>query len=114
MDGRGQWNERRPGKQAPPAYTRRFCRFSKSSKPGRLKTCLLYTSVVEAIDAEPGDTLLDVGFLDNGLYTAGNFQPITRYFCRLNVSIPEMKEEWRRVIRNGEADFVYTGERRCV
>ena len=67
--------------------------------------------VVEAIDAEPGDTLLDVGFLDNGLYTAGNFQPITRYFCRLNVSIPEMKEEWRRVIRNGEADFVYTGER---
>ena len=66
---------------------------------------------MEAIDAEPGDTLLDVGFLDNGLYTAGNFQPITRYFCRLNVSIPEMKEEWRRVIRNGEADFVYTGER---
>ena len=62
------------------------------------------------MDPVPDATLLDLGTLDSGLYTAGDFDPITPYFCRLNLVTPEMVEEWRRIIRNGEADYIYTGD----
>ena len=66
--------------------------------------------LVEIMDPVPDATLLDLGTLDSGLYTAGDFDPITPYFCRLNLVTPEMVEEWRRIIRNGEADYIYTGD----
>ena len=66
--------------------------------------------LVEIMDPVPDATLLDLGTLDSGLYTAGDFDPITPYFCRLNLVTPEMREEWRRIIRNGEADYIYTGD----
>ena len=66
--------------------------------------------IVAAMEREPDTTLLDLGFLDNGLYTAGDFDPITPYFCRLNLVTPEMVEEWRRIVREGAVDYIYTGD----
>ena len=65
--------------------------------------------IVSAMERDDDTTLLDVGFLDNGFYTAGDFLPQTRYFCRLNLATPEMVEEWRRIVREGEVDYIYTG-----
>ena len=38
------------------------------------------------------------------------FRPDHAVFLRLNLVTPEMREEWRRIIRNGEADYIYTGD----
>ena len=67
--------------------------------------------IVSAMERDDDTTLLDVGFLDNGFYTAGDFLPQTRYFCRLNLVTPEMVEEWRRIVREGAVDYIYTGDR---
>ena len=66
--------------------------------------------IVSAMERDDDTTLLDVGFLDNGFYTAGDFLPQTRYFCRLNLATPEMVEEWRRIVREGAVDYIYTGD----
>ena len=66
--------------------------------------------IVSAMERDDDTTLLDVGFLDNGFYTAGDFMPQTRYFCRLNLVTPEMVEEWRRIVREGAVDYIYTGD----
>ena len=66
--------------------------------------------IVSAMERDDDTTLLDVGFLDNGFYTAGDFLPQTRYFCRLNLVTPEMVEEWRRIVREGAVDYIYTGD----
>ena len=65
--------------------------------------------VVASMERTPETTLLDLSFLDSGIYTAGDFVPTTRFFCRLNLVLPEMVEEWERIIRNGEVDYIYTG-----
>lgn len=66
--------------------------------------------IVSAMERDDDTTLLDVGFLDNGFYTAGDFMPQTRYFCRLNLVTPEMGQEWRRIVREGAVDYIYTGD----
>ena len=78
-------------------------------RPGQKREDVLAYRIVAAIEREPDTTLLDLGFLDNGLYTAGEFLPPSRYFCRLNLVTPEMGQEWRRIVREGEVDYIYTG-----
>lgn len=41
---------------------------------------------------EEDPTLLNYGFMDGGFYTASGITPEFRYFCRLNIELPEMLE----------------------
>lgn len=56
-------------------------------------------------------TLLNYGFLDGGFYTVADIVPQCRYFCYLNVGLPEIMEEQDRYIAEGRADFVITRNR---
>ena len=62
----------------------------------------------ETISQVEDATLLNYGFLDGGFYYAADVLPSTRFFCTLNISLDEMWQEHRQVIRNGEVDFVVT------
>ncbi len=53
-------------------------------------------------------TLLNYGFLDGGFYTAASITPSTRFFCQLNISLPEMRSEMKRYISEGATDYVVT------
>ncbi|MBQ3850405.1 MAG: hypothetical protein II747_08145 [Clostridia bacterium] len=56
----------------------------------------------------PDATLLNYGFLDGGFYFASDIIPSCKYFCRLNIDLPEMFEEQRSCIEQGMTDFVVT------
>ncbi len=53
-------------------------------------------------------TLLNYGFLDGGFYFASGATPACRYFCTFNINPPEMWEEHKACIQNGDADFIVT------
>lgn len=53
-------------------------------------------------------TLLNYGFLDGGFYTAANILPTTKYFCRLNLDLAEMKAEQERYLRDAVTQYVVT------
>ena len=56
-------------------------------------------------------SLLNYRFLDGGFYTASGIVPEEKYFCLLNLSLPEMKEEQDRCVREGKTDFIVTMDR---
>ncbi len=60
----------------------------------------------DIMNEEESPTLLNYGFLDGGFYTAADILPTVKYFCKLNLSLPEMTEEQQQVIRNKGVDFV--------
>ena len=62
----------------------------------------------ETIRQAEDQTLLNYGFLDGGYYLAADSQPVTRFFCTLNNDLPEMKEEHRTAISEGQTAFVVT------
>ena len=41
-------------------------------------------------------------------FLAADSQPVTRFFCTLNNDLPEMKEEHRTAISEGQTAFVVT------
>jgi len=51
-------------------------------------------------------SLLNYGFLDGGFYLASGVEPETRFFCTLNISLPEQEASLRQAIQAGEAEFV--------
>lgn len=53
-------------------------------------------------------SLLNYHFLDGGFYFASGAEPACRFFCELNLKIPEIDEEQRAVIGNRSADFIVT------
>ena len=53
-------------------------------------------------------TLLNYGFLDGGFYFASGVTPSDRWFCTLNIDLPEMEESMRSSLRAGEPAFVVT------
>ncbi|MBQ9309204.1 MAG: hypothetical protein IJ229_14880, partial [Clostridia bacterium] len=57
-------------------------------------------------------TLLNYGFLDGGFYTAAGITPSSRFFCQLNISLPEMTQEMNRSLQEGSTDYVVTRGRR--
>ena len=68
----------------------------------------------EIITHKPDSTMLNYGFLDGGFYKAAGKDPLTKYFCRLNIpadKLPEMEESHRRLLREGIPDFVVTRSR---
>lgn len=58
------------------------------------------------MNEEKEPTLLNYGVLDSGFYTAADILPTTKYFCKLNLRLPEMMETQRQVIRNTDVQFV--------
>lgn len=53
-------------------------------------------------------TLLNYGFLDGGFYTVTGITPDSKYFCRLNIQLPEMYEAQETEIYAQKPDFVVT------
>lgn len=53
-------------------------------------------------------TLLNYGFLDGGFYTVTGITPDSKYFCRLNIQLPEMYEAQAAEIYMQNPDFVVT------
>ncbi|MBQ8815026.1 MAG: glycosyltransferase family 39 protein [Lachnospiraceae bacterium] len=62
----------------------------------------------EIINRKENATLLNYGFLDGGFYTAAGIVPNTRFFCYLNIPLPDVMDSQRAVVANGEVDFVVT------
>lgn len=66
----------------------------------------------EIISASEDASLLNYGFLDGGFYLASGSLPVTRFFCTLNNSLPEMEKEHRTAIAEGKpAYLVVRGKR---
>lgn len=53
-------------------------------------------------------TLLNYGFLDGGFYRAAGVMPSNKYFCTLNIPLPQMLEEQQMILAEGRVDFVVT------
>lgn len=62
----------------------------------------------ETIKTVENPTLLNYGFLDGGFYYASGAKPVCRYFCYFNINTPEMWEDQKNCINNGDVDFVVT------
>ncbi len=60
------------------------------------------------ISQQEDPTLLNYTFLDGGFYTVSGIVPTCKYFCTLNLTLPEMWEEQGTCIREGRTDFVVT------
>lgn len=58
--------------------------------------------------ALPQPTLLNYGFLDGGFYLAAGAVPSCRYFCTLNLPLPEAEEQQHAMMAAGAFDFVVT------
>ena len=58
---------------------------------------------------EPGASLLQYSHLDDGFYLASGTIPQEKYFVRLNIPLPEMKEELDRYLEEGIPDYVVVG-----
>ena len=54
----------------------------------------------------PGATVLQYSHLDDGLYLASGRLPEERYFCRLNVNLPEMDEALDEAVQSARPDYV--------
>ena len=59
-----------------------------------------------AAQMEPGATLLQYSHLDDGLYLVADTLPQERFFCRLNVAYPLMREEMDRYLIEARPDYV--------
>lgn len=75
---------------------------------GVKKSAMPQYRFAQIIDCKSAPTLLNYGFLDGGFYTAAKVVPNCKYFCTLNVSLPEAEAEQLSAIKNGQFDFVVT------
>lgn len=55
-------------------------------------------------------TLLNYGILDGGFYRAADVTPTAKYFCTLNIPLPQMEEEHRQLMAEGRVQFVVCEE----
>lgn len=62
----------------------------------------------ETINKVENATMLQYGGLDGGFYYAAEKEPVNRFFCVLNLSLPEMWTEQDRMVESGVTDFVVT------
>lgn len=53
-------------------------------------------------------TMLNYGFLDGGFYRAAGILPSNKYFCKLNIPLPQMLEEHDALLNEGRVDFIVT------
>ena len=66
----------------------------------------------EIIRESDDRTLLNYGFLDGGFYLAAGVQPSDRFFCTLNIDLPEMEASLKESIEQGKTAFVITRSRK--
>lgn len=69
---------------------------------------LWFSRFTADIAASEDQSLLNYGSLDSGLYTVTGYVPQTRFFCTLNLKMPEMWEEIDGYLREGRTKFVVT------
>lgn len=69
---------------------------------------LWFSRFAADIAASEDQSLLNYGSLDSGLYTVTGYVPQTRFFCTLNLKMPEMWEEIDGYIRDRRTKFVVT------
>jgi len=60
----------------------------------------------EYINRREDPTLLTYGTLDVGMYYTADVTPTCKYFCELNIPLPEMYETQNRYVEEGITDFV--------
>ena len=70
------------------------------------KTELAQTQFAAIMNEEESPTLLNYGFLDGGFYTAADILPTVKYFCKLNIMLPEMTEAQNAAVSDGAVQFV--------
>lgn len=66
----------------------------------------------EKINEIENATLLQYNALDGGFYHAADIIPPCKFFCQLNIKLPEQTETLREVVENGRADFVVMRDER--
>lgn len=57
--------------------------------------------------AATGGTVLNYGDLDLGIYTGVGTSPSEKYFCYLNINLPESREAQQRAVDEGLVDYVF-------
>lgn len=62
----------------------------------------------EIIRNSEDKTLLNYGFLDGGFYYASGALPTEKFFCTLNIDLPEMEQSLQNSVRQGKTAFVIT------
>jgi len=62
----------------------------------------------ETINRVENATLLNYGFLDGGFYYASGVLPTSKYFCKLNLDLPEIQESHKKAIEAEQFDFLVT------
>jgi len=70
------------------------------------KNQLFMFEFASIINEKGGGTILNYGTLDLGVYTLTDTLPICKYFCGLNIQLPELKQTQDEFVREGRADFV--------
>ena len=62
----------------------------------------------EIIWQEKEPTLLNYGFMDGGFYTACGIYPDFKYFCKLNIALPEMLQAQEEYVAEKRTMFIVT------
>ncbi len=70
------------------------------------KEALAQYRFAQIMNEEQDPTLLNYGFLDGGFYTAADILPATKYFCKLNLDVPEIMETQQQLIHDKTVQFV--------
>lgn len=65
----------------------------------------------EYIRQKEDATLLNYGSLDFGMYYAADSTPNCKFFCELNIPLPEMYDMQRQFVEEGKTDFVVIRDR---
>lgn len=64
--------------------------------------------IISAMEIDEDTTLLNLGFMDGGFYTAAGIAPNIKYFCQTNMPLPEMRSEQRRYVTDELCEYVVT------
>ena len=75
---------------------------------GTPRSAMAQYSFRDIILKSENPTLLNYGFLDFGEYTVCGIVPTCKYFCGLNLALPEIRETQDDVIRSRQVEFVVT------
>jgi hypothetical protein len=75
---------------------------------GRSRDSMAQYQFRDIIMEADNPTLLTYDFLDFGEYTVCNIEPTCKYFCGLNIRLPEIRETQEDFIKNKKVDYVIT------
>ena len=67
-----------------------------------------YSDFARIIEQSEDRSLLNYGFLDLGEYTVTGYVPQSKFFCVLNLDLPEMRQEIEDSVRDRKTMFIVT------